>query len=36
MAVQGRKNESLMVWVNALVESAGGTILAPDQEDRSG
>ena len=25
MAVQGRKNESLMVWVNALVESAGGT-----------
>jgi multiple sugar transport system substrate-binding protein len=33
MAVQGRKNESLMVWVNALVESAGGTILAPDQEE---
>ena len=33
MAVQGRKNESLMVWVNALVESAGGSILAPDQEN---
>jgi multiple sugar transport system substrate-binding protein len=27
IAAQGRRNESLMVWVNALVESAGGTIL---------
>jgi multiple sugar transport system substrate-binding protein len=27
VAVQGRRNESLMVWVNALVQSAGGTIL---------
>ena len=27
VAAQGRLNESLMVWVNALVESAGGTIL---------
>ncbi len=33
MAVQGRKNESLMVWVNALVQSAGGTILEEGQED---
>jgi multiple sugar transport system substrate-binding protein len=32
VAVQGRRNESLMVWVNALVESAGGTILAEDSE----
>lgn len=29
VAGQGRKNESLMVWVNALVESAGGHILDP-------
>lgn len=28
VAVQGRRNESLMVWVNALVQSAGGTILS--------
>jgi multiple sugar transport system substrate-binding protein len=27
VAVQGRRNESLMVWVNALVQSAGGSIL---------
>jgi multiple sugar transport system substrate-binding protein len=27
VAAQGRRNESLMVWVNALVESAGGRIL---------
>jgi multiple sugar transport system substrate-binding protein len=27
LAVQGRRNESLTVWVNALVESAGGSIL---------
>ncbi|MEU4422886.1 extracellular solute-binding protein [Actinoplanes sp. NPDC024001] len=27
-AAQGRRNESLMVWVNALVASAGGSILA--------
>ncbi|SDQ03976.1 extracellular solute-binding protein [Quadrisphaera sp. DSM 44207] len=32
VAVQGRRNESLMVWVNALVASAGGTILDPDSE----
>ena len=32
-AAQGRRNESLMVWVNALVASAGGTILAPGSED---
>ncbi len=32
VAVQGRRNESLMVWVNALVESAGGTILDPASE----
>ena len=31
-AVQGRKNESLMVWVNALVLSAGDTILTEDSE----
>ena len=30
--VQGRRNESLMVWVNALVESAGGTILSEESE----
>lgn len=29
VAGQGRRNESLMVWVNALVESAGGSILDP-------
>ncbi|GAA3398187.1 ABC transporter substrate-binding protein [Cryptosporangium minutisporangium] len=33
-AAQGRRNESLMVWVNALVESAGGTILSPDSEGK--
>ncbi|GAB7191321.1 ABC transporter substrate-binding protein [Kineococcus sp. NUM-3379] len=32
VAVQGQRNESLMVWVNALVESAGGTILDPAAE----
>lgn len=32
VAVQGRRNESLMVWVNALVESAGGTILDPESQ----
>jgi multiple sugar transport system substrate-binding protein len=32
VAVQGRRNESLMVWVNALVESAGGKILDEDSE----
>ena len=32
VAVQGRRNESLMVWVNALVESAGGTILSEDSQ----
>jgi multiple sugar transport system substrate-binding protein len=32
LGVQGRRNESLMVWVNALVQSAGGAILDPDQE----
>lgn len=32
LAVQGRRNESLMVWVNALVESAGGSILSEDSE----
>jgi multiple sugar transport system substrate-binding protein len=32
VAVQGRRNESLMVWVNALVESAGGTILSEESE----
>jgi multiple sugar transport system substrate-binding protein len=32
VAVQGRRNESLMVWVNALVESAGGRILAEDSQ----
>jgi multiple sugar transport system substrate-binding protein len=30
MGVQGRRDESLMVWVNALVESAGGSILSED------
>jgi multiple sugar transport system substrate-binding protein len=32
-AAQGRRNESLMVWVNALVASAGGSILAPGSEE---
>jgi multiple sugar transport system substrate-binding protein len=32
VAVQGRRAESLMVWVNALVESAGGTILDENSE----
>jgi multiple sugar transport system substrate-binding protein len=34
VAVQGRRNESLMVWVNALVESAGGRILSEDSQGR--
>jgi multiple sugar transport system substrate-binding protein len=33
LAAQGRRNESLMVWVNALVASAGGSILEPGSED---
>ncbi|MCC2334411.1 extracellular solute-binding protein [Cellulomonas wangsupingiae] len=34
VAVQGTRAESLTVWVNALVESAGGHILDnPDEED---
>jgi multiple sugar transport system substrate-binding protein len=32
VAAQGRRNESLMVWVNALVQSAGGTILDPNSQ----
>jgi multiple sugar transport system substrate-binding protein len=32
IGVQGRRNESLTVWVNALVESAGGHILDPASE----
>ncbi|WP_104432768.1 extracellular solute-binding protein [Kineococcus xinjiangensis] len=32
VAVQGQRNESLMVWVNALVESAGGAIIDPDSQ----
>lgn len=32
VAAQGRRNESLMVWVNALVESDGGTILEDADE----
>lgn len=32
-AAQGRRNESLMVWVNALIASAGGSILAPGSQD---
>jgi len=32
VAVQGLRNESMTVWVNALVESSGGTILADGQE----
>ncbi|CAA9360398.1 MAG: ABC transporter, substrate-binding protein (cluster 1, maltose/g3p/polyamine/iron) [uncultured Frankineae bacterium] len=35
VAVQGRRNESLMVWVNALVESAGGRILSEDSQGAS-
>ena len=34
-AVQGRKNESLMVWVNALVLSAGGTIITEESEGKT-
>lgn len=34
IGVQGRRNESLMVWVNALVESAGGSILSEDSEGK--
>lgn len=33
VAAQGRRNESLMVWVNALIASAGGSILAEGAED---
>jgi multiple sugar transport system substrate-binding protein len=33
LAAQGRRNESLMVWVNALIASAGGSILAPGSQD---
>jgi multiple sugar transport system substrate-binding protein len=33
LAAQGRRNESLMVWVNALISSSGGSILAPGSED---
>ncbi|MEJ5915102.1 extracellular solute-binding protein [Pseudokineococcus sp. 1T1Z-3] len=32
VAAQGRRNESLTVWVNALVESDGGTILENGSE----
>ncbi|MEJ5866574.1 extracellular solute-binding protein [Pseudokineococcus sp. 5B2Z-1] len=35
VAAQGRRNESLMVWVNALVESDGGTILEDGDEAQS-
>ncbi len=35
-AAQGRRNESLMVWVNALVASAGGSILAEGSEGLPG
>ena len=35
VAAQGLRNESMMVWVNALVESAGGTILEEGEEDQS-
>lgn len=35
VAAQGRRNESLMVWVNALVASAGGSILQPGAENLS-
>lgn len=34
LGVQGRRNESLMVWVNALVESAGGSILSEDSQGK--
>lgn len=34
-AVQGRKNESLMVWVNALVLSAGGEIITAESEGKT-
>lgn len=34
IGAQGRRNESLMVWVNALVESAGGHILAEGSEGK--
>jgi len=34
IGVQGRRDESLMVWVNALVESAGGSILSEESEGR--
>ncbi|WP_127502217.1 extracellular solute-binding protein [Actinoplanes solisilvae] len=33
VAAQGRRNESLMVWVNALIASAGGSILAEGSEN---
>ncbi|MBG0564204.1 extracellular solute-binding protein [Actinoplanes aureus] len=33
LAAQGRRNESLMVWVNALVASAGGSILAEGSQN---
>ncbi|MFC7534147.1 extracellular solute-binding protein [Actinoplanes sp. GCM10030250] len=33
LAAQGRRNESLMVWVNALIASAGGSILAEGSQD---
>lgn len=33
LAAQGRRNESLMVWVNALISSAGGSILQPGSEN---
>ncbi|MCY1137010.1 extracellular solute-binding protein [Actinoplanes sp. Pm04-4] len=33
VAAQGRRNESLMVWVNALVSSAGGSILQAGSEN---
>ncbi|MDI6099576.1 extracellular solute-binding protein [Actinoplanes sp. NEAU-A12] len=33
LAAQGRRNESLMVWVNALVSSAGGSILESGAEN---
>ena len=32
--VQGRKNESLTVWVNALVQSAGGQIIDPSSQGK--
>jgi len=34
VAAQGRRNESLMVWVNALVKSAGGSILEEQGEPK--